>query len=93
MNSLHVATLQTLATVRRSVTPPRSIFNKQASIMKPEVHTEHHNVKATCIRGSVMEIEFTPSGDTLLDVCSSCHSYYTGKQKTIDAGGRIEKFR
>ena len=60
--------------------------------MKPEVHTEHHSVTATCIYSSVMEIQFTPSSDTLVDVCSSCHSYYTGKQKTIDAGGRIGKF-
>ncbi|MEC9155896.1 MAG: 50S ribosomal protein L31, partial [Pseudomonadota bacterium] len=27
------------------------------------------------------------------DVCSSCHPFYTGKQKTIDSGGRVERFR
>ena len=27
-----------------------------------------------------------------LDVCSACHPFYTGKQKTVDAGGRIDRF-
>ena len=40
-----------------------------------------------------MEIRSTLRDDIHLDVCSSCHPFYTGKQKTIDSGGRVEKFR
>ena len=61
--------------------------------MKPEVHPEYHAIKATCSCGNVMEIGSTLSSDILVDVCSSCHPFYTGKQKTIDSGGRVEKFR
>jgi large subunit ribosomal protein L31 len=31
--------------------------------------------------------------DIHLDVCAQCHPFYTGKQKTIDAGGRVDRFR
>ena len=61
--------------------------------MKPEVHPEYHAIKATCSCGNMMEIGSTLSSDILVDVCSSCHPFYTGKQKTIDSGGRVEKFR
>ena len=61
--------------------------------MKPEVHPEYHAIKATCSCGNVMEIGSTLSSDILVDVCSSCHPFYTGKQKTIDSGGGVEKFR
>ena len=60
---------------------------------QPEVHPEYHAIKATCSCGNVMEIGSTLSSDILVDVCSSCHPFYTGKQKTIDSGGRVEKFR
>ena len=93
MNAIHVATLQTLATVRRSVTLlARFSTSKQASVLKPEVHPEYHSVKATCICDSAMERWSTPSSDILVDVCLSCHPLYTVKQKTIDSGGRVEKF-
>ena len=61
--------------------------------MKPEVHPEYHIINATCSCGNVMEIGSTLSSDILVDVCSSCHPFYTGKQKTIDSGGRVEKYR
>ncbi|MEC8070742.1 MAG: 50S ribosomal protein L31, partial [Pseudomonadota bacterium] len=49
--------------------------------------------KATCSCGNVVEIGSTLASDIHLDVCSSCHPFYTGKQKTIDSGGRVERFR
>ena len=41
----------------------------------------------------MVEIGSTLANDIHLDVCSSCHPFYTGKQKTIDSGGRVERFR
>jgi large subunit ribosomal protein L31 len=81
-----------LAAGKGSVTL-RAHFSKQATVMKPEIHPEYHIVKATCSCGNVMEIGSTLRDDIHLDVCSSCHPFYTGKQKTIDSGGRVEKFR
>lgn len=35
----------------------------------------------------------TLSGDLNVEVCSNCHPFYTGKQKIVDSGGRVDKFR
>jgi large subunit ribosomal protein L31 len=61
--------------------------------MKPEIHPEYNTVKATCSCGNVIEVGSTLSEDIHLDVCSSCHPFYTGKQKVMDSGGRVERFR
>ena len=61
--------------------------------MKAEIHPEYHTFTATCSCGNKMEVGSTLAEDLHLDVCSSCHPFYTGKQKTIDSGGRVEKFR
>ena len=61
--------------------------------MKAEIHPEYHAINASCSCGNKMEIGSTLADDLHLDVCSSCHPFYTGKQKTIDSGGRVEKFR
>lgn len=61
--------------------------------MKAEIHPQYHRIKATCSCGNVVEIGSTLASDIHLDVCSSCHPFYTGKQKTIDSGGRVERFR
>jgi len=61
--------------------------------MKPEIHPEYQTVKATCSCGNIIEVGSTLGEDLHLDVCSNCHPFYTGKQKTIDSGGRVERFR
>ena len=61
--------------------------------MKPEIHPQYNVIDATCSCGNTMQISSTLTENLHLDVCSSCHPFYTGKQKTIDSGGRVEKFR
>ena len=61
--------------------------------MKPEVHPNYTEVKATCSCGNVIETRSTLGEDLLIDVCSACHPFYTGKQKVLDSGGRVERFR
>ena len=61
--------------------------------MKADIHPEYNVIKANCSCGNVMEIRSTLSEDIHLDVCSACHPFYTGKQKVLDAGGRVERFR
>ncbi|HBF61817.1 MAG: 50S ribosomal protein L31 [Gammaproteobacteria bacterium] len=61
--------------------------------MKANIHPEYYTIKATCSCGNVLEISSTVAEDIHVDVCSSCHPFYTGKQKTIDSGGRVERFR
>ena len=60
--------------------------------MKPEIHPEYQAATYTCSCGNVIESRSTRGGDMPLDVCSSCHPFYTGKQKMADAGGRVDRF-
>ncbi|MEC8525414.1 MAG: 50S ribosomal protein L31, partial [Pseudomonadota bacterium] len=43
--------------------------------------------------GNVVKTKSTKPGTLYLDVCSACHPFYTGKQKVLDTGGRIDKFQ
>ena len=60
--------------------------------MKQNIHPEYHEIKATCSCGNIIIMKSTISEPLKLDVCSECHPFYTGKQKLIDTGGRIDKF-
>ena len=61
--------------------------------MKQGIHPEYNAIKATCSCGNVIETYSTLAEDIHLEVCSACHPFYTGKQKILDSGGRVERFR
>jgi large subunit ribosomal protein L31 len=61
--------------------------------MKNDIHPPYSAMKATCRCGNVIETRSTLGADMHLDVCSNCHPFYTGRQKIVDAGGRVERFR
>ena len=60
--------------------------------MKQGIHPEYTEIKASCSCGNVMNIRSTLGKDINLDVCSSCHPFYTGKQRNVDTGGRVDRF-
>ena len=61
--------------------------------MKPEIHPDYHDVTITCACGSSFKTGTTKKGDAYkVEICKECHPFYTGKQKHIDAGGRIDRF-
>lgn len=62
--------------------------------MRPEIHPEYNEINVTCSCGSSFATRSTYTKDTLqIEVCSQCHPFYTGKQKIVDSGGQVEKFR
>ena len=61
--------------------------------MKPDIHPAYSDIRVTCSCGNVIETRSTLGRDIHVDVCSQCHPFYTGKQKIIDSGGRVERFR
>ena len=61
--------------------------------MKAGIHPEYASIKATCSCGNVIETRSTLGRDIHLEVCSACHPFFTGKQKIVDTGGRVERFR
>ncbi|SHI04833.1 50S ribosomal protein L31 [Ferrimonas marina] len=61
--------------------------------MKQGIHPNYVEITANCSCGNVIKTRSTVAKDIHLDVCSECHPFYTGKQKVVDTGGRVEKFK
>ncbi|HZJ94425.1 MAG TPA: 50S ribosomal protein L31 [Thiopseudomonas sp.] len=61
--------------------------------MKADIHPNYAEINATCSCGNVINTRSTVAKDISIDVCSECHPFYTGKQKVLDAGGRIDRFK
>lgn len=61
--------------------------------MKKDIHPDYSDITATCTCGNVIKTRSTLGHDINLDICSACHPFYTGKQKMIDTGGRVDRFR
>lgn len=61
--------------------------------MKQGIHPDYAEITATCSCGNVMKIRSTMGKDLNLDVCSACHPFYTGKQRNVDTGGRVDRFK
>lgn len=61
--------------------------------MKAGIHPEYRSVSATCSCGNAFTFQSTLNKDSLhLDVCDKCHPFYTGQQRIVDTGGRVERF-
>lgn len=60
--------------------------------MKEAIHPTYHNTTISCACGNVIETG-SVKANLRTEICSNCHPFYTGKQKFIDAGGRVDKFK
>jgi len=61
--------------------------------MKADIHPQYEQVTVTCSCGNTFETRSTTCEPIQLDVCSECHPFYTGKQKILDTGGRVNRFK
>jgi large subunit ribosomal protein L31 len=83
-------------TYYRVIWCPKTVLGcdvKREEIMNNSIHPEYTDITATCACGNVIKTKSTICKDISLDVCSACHPFYTGKQKMLDTGGRVDKFR
>lgn len=60
--------------------------------MKKGIHPEYKEAVITCACGNVIKTRST-RGSFSVDLCSSCHPFFTGKQKLVDSAGRVDRFR
>ena len=60
--------------------------------MKENIHPKYEQTTITCACGNVIETGST-SKDIRVEICSKCHPFYTGKQKLVDTGGRVDRFK
>lgn len=61
--------------------------------MRADIHPAYSEITVTCSCGNVFKTSSTVGKDLHIEVCSQCHPFYTGKQKMVDSGGRVDKFR
>ncbi len=60
--------------------------------MKKGIHPPFHYVPVTCACGESWHTRSTRPGEIKVEICSSCHPFFTGKQKLVDTAGRVDKF-
>jgi large subunit ribosomal protein L31 len=60
--------------------------------MKQGIHPEYKPTTITCACGEVIETASTKQS-IRVEICSKCHPYFTGKQKLVDTGGRVDRFK
>ena len=60
--------------------------------MKADIHPDYVLATVTCSCGNTFETRSTKP-DLHVEICSNCHPFYTGKQKLLDSGGRVERFQ
>ncbi len=61
--------------------------------MKTDIHPAYEEISVKCSCGNTFKTRSTHTSDMVIDVCSECHPFYTGKQKILDTAGRVDKFR
>jgi len=60
--------------------------------MKTAIQPEYKEATIKCACGNEIKTRST-KGDMRVEICSKCHPFFTGKQKFVDAGGRVDKFK
>ena len=61
--------------------------------MKEGIHPKYEEVTIKCACGETVTTKSTKGGEVRVEICSKCHPFITGKQKFVDAGGRVYKFK
>ena len=64
---------------------------KEVKLMREGIHPNYNQTTIKCACGNVIETGSTKENLTV-EICSECHPFFTGKQKLVDTGGRVEKF-
>jgi large subunit ribosomal protein L31 len=60
--------------------------------MKQGIHPDYQVATVHCACGNTFQTRSTRK-DIHVEICSSCHPYFTGRQKLVDTAGRVERFR
>lgn len=75
-------------TLVRRIEPGR----KEVKVVKQGIHPNYNEVTVTCACGNTFQ-SGSIKNNLRVEICSACHPFFTGKQKFIDAGGRVDKFK
>src|SRR5262245_51310719 len=70
----------------------RAERDPEGPTLKPEIHPEYVESHVRCTCGAEFTTRSTKP-EIKVEICSNCHPFYTGKQKLVDSGGRVERFQ
>lgn len=65
---------------------------ERRTIMKADIHPNYGECTVTCACGETFKTG-SVKNELKVDICSKCHPFFTGKQKLIDTGGRVDRFK
>lgn len=68
------------------------LYVKEVNEMQEKIHPNYGQTTITCACGNVIETGSTKK-DIRVEICSKCHPFFTGKQKLVDTGGRVDRFK
>jgi large subunit ribosomal protein L31 len=68
-----------------------AVTAKGRCVMKTGIHPEYHEVEVRCACGATFHTRSTKK-ELRLEICNSCHPFYTGRQKLVDTAGMVERF-
>jgi large subunit ribosomal protein L31 len=68
------------------------LFWKEVKKMKAGIHPKYEETTIKCACGEVIKTASTKK-DLHVEICSKCHPFFTGKQKLVDTGGRVDRFK
>ena len=60
--------------------------------MQADIHPSYNQITVSCACGNEFQTRSTIGEDLRVDLCSSCHPFFTGTQKIVDSAGRVERF-
>ena len=60
--------------------------------MKTAIHPDYKITKVTCACGNTFETGSVKE-NLRVEICSECHPFFTGQQKFVDSGGRVDRFK
>jgi large subunit ribosomal protein L31 len=61
--------------------------------MKTDIHPEYNTTEVVCSCGNTFTTRSTAGESLHVELCNECHPFFTGKQKLVDSGGRVERFQ
>jgi large subunit ribosomal protein L31 len=67
-------------------------FPLKGNEMKAGIHPAYNEVNVICACQHTFKTRSTHKGDIRVEICSSCHPFFTGKQKLVDTAGRVDRF-
>ncbi len=69
-----------------------AVSEERSNVMKQGIHPDYQIANVHCSCGNTFQTRSTVS-EIRAEICSNCHPFYTGKQKLLDSGGRVERFQ